>query len=273
MMDQTGKVWLVGAGPGDPDLITRKGLRLLQSADVIVFDRLAPPELLDEARPDAVLINVGKAPARQRQSQEHINEVLISRARGGAQIVRLKGGDPLLFGRGGEEALACHAAGIPFEIVPGVSSACAAPAYAGIPLTQREISSSVTIITGHDLLEEGPARIDYDALSQIGGTLVILMGVKSLPRLQRRLLEAGLNPQTPAAAIEWGSVAGQRVIEAPLTRLADTAVARALRAPAIIVIGEVVRLRRAGMRWFDLPTQVEEQMGESNALQAILEGT
>ncbi len=272
-MDQTGKVWLVGAGPGDPDLITRKGLRLLRSADVIVFDRLAPPELLDEARHDAVLIDVGKAPARQRLSQDHINEILVSRALGGAQVVRLKGGDPLLFGRGGEEALACHAAGISFEIVPGISSAYAAPAYAGIPLTQREISSSVTIITGHDLLEDGPARIDYDALSRIGGTLVILMAVRSLPRVQRRLLEAGLDSQSPAAAIEWGSVARQRVIEAPLARLADTALAQALRPPAIIVIGEVVRLRRAGMRWFDLSTQVEEPLGASDALQAILEET
>ena len=273
MMEHTGKVWLVGAGPGDPDLITRKGLRLLQTADVIMFDRLIQPELLDEALPDAVLIDVGKAPSRQRLSQEHINEILVSRARGGAQVVRLKGGDPLLFGRGGEEALACHAAGVPFEIVPGISSAYAAPAYAGIPLTQREISSSVTIITGHELLENGPARIDYDAMSRIGGTLVILMGVKSLPRLQRRLLEAGFDPQTPAAAIEWGSIAGQRVIEAPLARLADAALANALRAPAIIVIGEVVRLRRAGMRWFDLPSQFEEPMGECDTLQAILEET
>lgn len=272
-MGLRGKVWLVGAGPGDPDLITRKGLRLLQSADVIVFDRLIPPELLDEARPDAVLINVGKAPARQRLSQDLINEILITRARGGAQIVRLKGGDPLLFGRGGEEALACHAAGIPFEIVPGISSAYAAPAYAGIPLTQREVSSSVTILTGHDLLEEGPSRIDYDALAQIGGTLVILMGVHALPRLQRRLLDAGLDPDTPAAAIEWGSVAGQRVIESSLTGLADTAAAQELCAPATIVIGEVVRLRRAGMRWFDLPTRVEENHSELNALQAILEET
>lgn len=272
-MDLRGKVWLVGAGPGDPDLITRKGLRLLRIADVIVYDRLIPPELLDEARPDAVLIDVGKAPARQRLSQEHINEILVERARAGAQVVRLKGGDPLLFGRGGEEALACHNAAVPFEIVPGISSAYAAPGYAGIPLTQREVSSSVTIVTGHDLLEEGPARIDYDALAQSGATLVILMGVHALPRLQRRLLAAGLDPQTPAAAVEWGSVARQRVIEAPLVDLADAAAAQALRPPATIVIGEVVRLRSEGMRWFDLPAQVEHNRVEDYALQAILEET
>ncbi len=272
-MDPMGKVWLVGAGPGDPDLITHKGLRLIRMADVIVFDRLIPPELLDEARDDATLLNVGKAPARQRLSQDRINEVLITRARAGARIVRLKGGDPLLFGRGGEEALACHAAGIPFEIVPGISSAYAAPAYAGIPLTQREISSSVTIFTGHDLLEGGPSRINYEALTQIGGTLVILMAVRSLPRVQRRLLNAGLDPETPAAAIEWGSIAEQRVIEAPLAALADAAAQQALRPPATIVIGEVVRLRGKGLRWFDLPTFLQEDPTENDGLRAILEVT
>ncbi len=267
----SGKVWLVGAGPGDPDLITRKGLRLLHSADVIVFDRLIPLELLDEARPDATFINVGKAPARQRLSQQHINETIVAHALRGAQVLRLKGGDPLLFGRGSEEALACHAAGVPFEIVPGISSAYAAPTYAGIPLTQRQVSSSVTILTGHSLLEEGPARINYDALAQTGGTLVILMGVNNLPRLMQRLLAAGLDPATPAAAIEWGSVAEQRVIEATVAELAAAATYAELCAPATIVIGEVVRLRGQGLRWFDLPQTLQDLELEYEALSPILE--
>lgn len=265
-----GKVWLVGAGPGDPDLITRKGLRLIRGADVIVFDRLIPPELLDEARSEATFINVGKAPARQRLSQARINETLIAHARRGAQVVRLKGGDPFLFGRGGEEALACHAAGVPFEVVPGISSALAAPACAGIPLTQRLISSGVNIITGHALLHEGPARIDYDALVQTGGTLVILMGVHNLAALLQRLLGGGLNPETPAAAIEWGSVAEQRVIEATAATLALEAATADLRPPATIVIGEVVRLRGQGLRWFDLP-QESDVMLEYEAPGPILE--
>ncbi|MCY4526046.1 MAG: SAM-dependent methyltransferase, partial [Anaerolineaceae bacterium] len=190
-----------------------------------------------------------------------------------ADFVGLKGGDPLLFGRGGGEALSCLAAGIPFEIVPGISSACAAPAYAGIPLTQRKISSSVTIFTGHDLLEGGPSRINYEALSRIGGTLVILMAVRSLPRVQRRLLDAGLDPETPAAAIEWGSIAEQRVIEAPLAALADAAAQQALCPPATIVIGEVVRLRGKGLRWFDLPNLLQEDPTENDGLRAILEVT
>ena len=266
----SGKVWLVGAGPGDPDLITRKGLRLIRSADVILFDRLVPPELLDEARPGAEIVNVGKAPARQRLSQEHINELLTAQARRGAQVVRLKGGDPLVFGRGGEEALACFAAGVPFEIVPGISSALAAPAYAGIPLTQRMVSSSATILTGHSLLEEGRARIDYDALVQTGGTLVILMGVSNLSALLRRLQDGGLAANTPAAAIEWGCVAEQRVIEAPVSGLADEAATHNLRPPATIVIGEVVRLRGQGLRWFDLPEQ-KDVLLEYEAVGPVLE--
>lgn len=267
----SGKVWLVGAGPGDPELITRKGLRLIRSAEVIVFDRLIPLELLDEARPDATFVNVGKAPARQRLSQEHINETLVAHALRGAQVLRLKGGDPLLFGRGGEEALACHAAGVPFEIVPGVSSAFAAPAYAGIPLTQRQISSSVTMLTGHALLDTGPAAVDYDALAHTGGTLVILMGVHALPRLMQRLLDAGLPPETPAAAIEWGSLAHQRVIEASAAGLPAAAERAGLCAPATIVIGEVVRLRNKGLRWFDLPQSQGDREPEPEALRPILE--
>ncbi len=267
----SGKVWLVGAGPGDPELITRKGLRLIRSADVIVFDRLIPLELLDEAGPDASFVNVGKAPARHRLKQDAINDIIIRHALDGRQVVRLKGGDPMIFGRGGEEALACHRAGVPFEIVPGITSASAAPTCAGIPLTHRRISSSVSIMTGHDLLESGPARINYDALANTGGTLVILMGVNKLPQLLARLLDGGLSTQTPAAAIEWGSISEQRVIVAAVVDLAVAAADAGLRPPATIVIGEVVRLRQAGLRWFDLPRPGENDEPEYKALHPILE--
>ena len=156
-----GKVYLVGAGPGDPDLITRKGLRLLQAADVVIYDRLIPPELLGETRTDVELIDAGKQPTKHRLSQEDINATLLDRALKGKMVVRLKGGDPLLFGRGGEEALACHDHGIYFEIVPGISSAFAAPAYAGIPLTHRHLSSSVTVITGHEDPTKSESSINY----------------------------------------------------------------------------------------------------------------
>ncbi len=240
----SGKVYLVGAGPGDPDLITRKGLKLIQSADVILYDRLIPFELLDEARADAELVNVGKAPRKQRRSQEEINDLIVARALAGKIVLRLKGGDPFVFGRGSEEALACHAAGVPFEIVPGISSAYAVPAYAGIPLTHRELSRSFTVLTGHDA--DG---IDYEALVRLGGTLVILMGVATLPGILERLIAAGLDPQTAAAAIEWGTVKAQRVIEGTVSTLPALAVD--LQSPAITVIGDVVALRTMGVQWFD----------------------
>jgi uroporphyrin-III C-methyltransferase len=250
-MIPTGKVYLVGAGPGDPDLITRKGLRLLQAADVIVFDRLIPLELLDEARADAEFINAGKAPTKHRLDQETINQVLVDRALDGKLVVRLKGGDPLVFGRGSEEALACHQAGVPFEIVPGVSSSYAVPAYAGIPLTHRQISSAFTVITGHEDPHKPETSIDYEALARLGGTLVILMGVNQLAQIIQRLTLAGLNPDTPAAVIEWGTTPYQRVVEGPAGAIAQLCAEAAVQSPATAVIGEVVRLRGAGVRWFD----------------------
>ena len=243
----TAKVYLIGAGPGDPDLITRKGLRLIKEADVIIYDRLIPQELLGEASPGTELINAGKAPTKHRLSQDEINETILRKARRGKVVVRLKGGDPLVFGRGSEEALVCYEHGIPFEIVPGISSSYAVPAYAGIPLTHREISRSFTVITGHTADD-----INYEALAGIGGTLVILLGVKSLPVLVERLILAGLDPETPAASIEWGTIEAQRVIEANIIDLPQKALQADLQAPAITVIGEVVRLRAEGVRWFDL---------------------
>ncbi|GAB5494522.1 MAG: hypothetical protein Phog2KO_47370 [Phototrophicaceae bacterium] len=252
----TGKVYLIGAGPGDPDLITIKGLRLIQSADVIIYDRLIPMALLGEASLGTELINAGKAPTKHRLSQDDINEVIVHKALQGKKVVRLKGGDPLVFGRGSEEALVCYKYGIPFEIIPGISSSYAVPAYAGIPLTHREISRSFTVITGHSADD-----INYEALAHIGGTLVVLMGVKSLPLLVEGLLSAGLSPDTPAASIEWGTTDSQRVIEANIRDLPQLANEADLQAPAITVIGDVVRLRSDGVQWFDLlpDTILQEQ--------------
>lgn len=252
----TGKVYLIGAGPGDSDLITVKGLRLIQTADVIIYDRLIPQALLGEASFGTELINAGKAPTKHRLNQDEINQVILRKARQGKQVVRLKGGDPLVFGRGSEEALVCYKHGIPFEIVPGISSTYAVPAYAGIPLTHREISRSFTVITGHTADD-----INYEALAHIGGTIVMLMGVKSLPLLVEKLISAGLNPETPAASIEWGTTASQRVIEATIGELPRIADKANLQSPAITVIGEVVRLRAEGVQWFDLlpDTILQEQ--------------
>ena len=254
-----GTVYLVGAGPGDPDLITRKGARLLRQADVVVYDRLIPFELLDEARPDAELINAGKQPTRHRLAQSEINRLLIERALAGQDLVRLKGGDPFIFGRGGEEALACREAGIPFEVVPGVSSALAVPAYAGIPLTQRRISSAFTVIAGHEDPTKSGSSVNYEAVAQLGGTIVILMAVKRLPAITRQLIAHGLDADTPAALIEWGATARQRSFIGTAERIAAIARRAEIRPPAITVIGAVVRLREAGLAWFDLlPAEVIE---------------
>lgn len=247
-----GKVYLVGAGPGDPDLITRKGLRHIQTADVVIYDRLIPGELLGEARPDAELVDAGKQASKHRLAQEVINATLLDRAMKGKKVVRLKGGDPLVFGRGGEEALACHQHGIDFEIVPGISSSYAAPAYAGIPLTHRRLSSSFTVITGHEDPSKTETSIHYPALAQIGGTIVILMGVRRLADITRQLIQHGLDGQRPAAIIEWGTTRRQRTLTAKVETIAQTAQAYYIQPPAITVIGEVVALRGQGMQWFDL---------------------
>ena len=247
-----GKVYLVGAGPGDPDLITRKGLRLLRQADVVIYDRLIPLELLDETRIDAELINAGKQPTRHRLAQEDINRLITDRALKGNDVLRLKGGDPLVFGRGGEEALACRDYGIPFEIVPGISSSYAVPAYAGIPLTHRHISSSFTVITGHESPLKGNSDINYRALAHIGGTIVILMGVKRLREITKQLVNQGMDAGVPAAIIEWGTLADQRTFVGSVETIADIAHDQRIEPPAITIIGDVVRLRDEGVAWFDL---------------------
>lgn len=247
-----GKVYLVGAGPGDPGLITVKGMDLLRRADVVIYDRLAPQELLSEARPDAELIDVGKVSQKpkQRYTQEEINALLIQKANAGSMVVRLKGGDPFVFGRGGEEALACREAGIPFEVVPGITSAIAVPAYAGIPITHRTLSSAFVVFAGHDDPNDEATPLDYDALAKIG-TLVILMGALQLPKITERLITAGLAPDTPAACIEWGTTNRQRVIEGTLATLPELVLTADFQPPLTTIIGAVASLRSAGLRWFD----------------------
>ena len=248
----TGTVYLVGAGPGDPGLITVKGMDVLRRADVVIYDRLAPPELLLETRPDAECIDAGKLPQKRRLDQNEINALLIDRAQKGLMVVRLKGGDPFVFGRGGEEALACRVAGIPFVIVPGVSSAIAVPAYAGVPVTYRQLASAFTVFTGHEDPTKPETSIDYDALAAAArlGTLVLLMGVSQLPHILERLIATGLDTNIPALCIEWGTIERQRVVEGTLSTLAGLVIEAGLQSPATTVIGQVVGLRSQGLSWF-----------------------
>ncbi len=240
-----GTVYLVGAGPGDPGLLTLRGLECLQKADVVVHDRLANHQLLAWS-PQAELIDVGKQPNHHPVPQPRINAILVDEARKGKMVVRLKGGDPFVFGRGGEEALALSEAGIPFEIVPGVTSAIAAPAYAGIPVTQRGLAVSVAFITGHCAGSE-PLTLNWQALAQGVDTLVFLMGVQSLACIAASLMEAGRPTDTPVALVEQGTLAGQKIVVGTLEDIADKAVD--IKPPAIIVVGEVVRLH-AALEWF-----------------------
>ena len=253
-----GFVSLVGAGPGDPDLLTVKGLRLLREADVIAYDRLANPVLLKECRTDAELIFVGKHGEGLHPSvpQENINALLIEKALAGKQVVRLKGGDPFIFGRGGEEALGLRQAGVPFEIVPGISSAVAAPAYAGIPVTHRHVSASVAIVAGHEDPHKGASSHDWDALSKID-TLVVLMGIGRIEAITETLLSCGRSAETPAAVVRWGTTSEQETVTGTLANIAAAVRQAGLKAPATLVIGDVVRLRD-DLRWFDLETLIPE---------------
>jgi len=235
-----GKVYLIGAGPGDPELITVKGLRYLRMADVVLYDRLISVDLLDEAPAEAELVFVGKGPQQHTMTQTEINTLMISYARNGCVVVRLKGGDPFVFGRGGEEVLALAQAEVPFEVVPGISSAIAVPASAGIPVTHRDYASSVTIVTGHQAHGREATQVNWKALAQLGGTLVVLMGVKSLGDFTRRLREAGLSPDLPAAVIQEGTTPRQCVVTGTLADIAERALAAGLSSPATTVIGNVV---------------------------------
>ncbi len=242
----SGIVYLVGAGPGDPGLITVKGLDYLRRADVVLYDRLIHPQLLDEAPPDAERIDVGKESGHHSRPQAEINALLISKARQGKTVVRLKGGDPFVFGRGGEEAEALASARIPFEVVPGVTSAIAVPAYAGIPVTHRQFASAFTVVTGHTCGSEACA-VDWSSLAT-GGTLVFLMGVGHLAEIASQLTAHGRSPQTPAAVIGWGTTAAQVVVQGTLADIAEKA--KEVSPPATIVVGEVVNLRQE-LDWFN----------------------
>ncbi len=240
-----GVVYLVGAGPGDPGLITRRALELLASAEVIVHDRLIPATALSGVRQGAELLYVGKEPCEASVTQEGIIELLVERARQGHSVVRLKGGDPFVFGRGGEEAEALAAAGVPFEVVPGVTAGVAAPAYAGIPVTHREDSSAVAFVTGHEDPDKAESALDWEALGRFPGTLVLYMGVKRLGEIAARLIEAGRDPAEPAAVVERGTLPGQRVIEGRLDEIAEAARRDGASPPAATVIGPVAARRRA----------------------------
>lgn len=260
-------VYLVGAGPGDPGLLTVRGAELLAEADVVVYDRLASPALLALARRDAELVNVGKSPERVEMTQADIDALLVERGRAGLEVVRLKGGDPFVFGRGGEEAEACRDAGVAFEIVPGVTSAIAAPAYAGIPVTHRRVSTHVTIVTGHEDPTKGTTDTDWDALARAGGTLVVLMGAGRIADLAQRLIAGGRAADTPVAAVRWGTTPRQHTIRATLATIGDAGV----RPPSAIVVGDVAALDYG---WFErrplfgrsiVVTRAREQTSELRA--------
>ena len=246
---RSGSVALVGAGPGDPGLMTVRGLELLRRADVVVYDRLVHPRLLDEA-PRARRLFAGKATDHHTLSQERINTLMIVHARRGRRVVRLKGGDPFVFGRGGEEALALAQAGVPFEVVPGVSSAVAVPAYAGIPLTHRGTASSFAVVTGHEETDNRlRSSVDWARLARAADTLVILMGLKSLPRIARTLIANGRPASTPVALVRWGTTDVQETITGILGDIAARAQRARLEPPVVIVIGDVVALRDR-LAWF-----------------------
>jgi uroporphyrinogen III methyltransferase/synthase len=236
-------VYLVGAGPGDPGLLTVRGAEVLARADVVVHDRLSAAELLALAPPAAERIDVGKAPRAHRMAQDDINALLVERGRAGQEVVRLKGGDPFVFARGSEEAQALADAGVAYEVVPGITSALAVPAYAGIPVTQRFSSTSFTVVTGHEDPSSGDGTVDWEAIARTGGTLVILMGVGRWPQIAQRLLAAGRSPDTPAAAVRWGTKPQQHTVRATIATLGD----HELAAPSVIVVGSVAA---EDLRWF-----------------------
>jgi uroporphyrinogen III methyltransferase / synthase len=245
-----GTVYLVGAGPGDPGLLTARALELIAAADSILYDRLIPDQALAGARLDAELRYVGKEPGADAVAQDRIEHELAERARRGEIVVRLKGGDPFVFGRGGEEAEALRAAGVPFEVVPGVTSGVAAPAYAGIPVTHRDDASAVAFVTGHEDPTKDDETLDWEALGRFPGTLVLYMGVKNLPVIAERLRAAGRDPDEPAAAVERGTQPGQRAVVATLATLAEAVADQGLRPPSILVFGAVAA-RRQDLAWLE----------------------
>ena len=246
----TGRVYLVGAGPGDPGLITQKGYRCLEKAQVVVYDRLLDPALLQAAPLSAEKVFVGKERGRQALTQEEINQVLIDRAGAGLEVVRLKGGDPFVFGRGGEEALALAEQGIPFEVVPGVTSPVAVAAYAGIPLTHRDMSSTFTVVSGSEDPSKPDSAVSWEALAKTGGTLVVLMGWAGMEAILDELRCGGMDPATPVALVQWGTWLQQKTVTGCLDNILDRGRQAGLEPPVIAVLGKVVELREQ-LRWFD----------------------
>ncbi|MEU4292422.1 uroporphyrinogen-III C-methyltransferase [Kribbella sp. NPDC026596] len=239
-VDKHPGVYLVGGGPGDPDLITVRGRRLLAEADVVVADRLAPQPLLDELHPDVELFDAAKLPRGRAAQQEEINRILVDRGRQGKVVVRLKGGDPYVFGRGFEEALACAEAGVPWTVVPGITSSISVPAVSGIPVTHRGVTHEFTVVSGHIPPSHPDSLINWDALAQLSGTLVLLMAVENLPAITERLIAAGRPATTPAAAIADGTLPGQKMVTSELAGIAQAMKEAGVGAPAIVVIGNVV---------------------------------
>jgi uroporphyrinogen III methyltransferase/synthase len=272
-MNKKGKVYIIGGGPGDPGLITVRGVECLQKADVIVYDYLIGREILDYAKKDARLIYVGKKGGDHTVSQDNLNRILVEEAVKGNIVARLKGGDPFIFGRGGEEAQVLAEAGIPFEVVPGVTSAIAVPAYAGIPLTHRSFTSSVTFVTGHEAPAKEQSRIDWQSFNA-DGTIVFLMGVKNLSRIVEQLTANGKDPETPAAVIRWGTTPDQETVTGTLENIVARTEEKHFSPPAIFVVGDVVTLREE-LNWFEnkplsgkgvVITRPEEQSGDLTAL-------
>ncbi|MDD2390627.1 MAG: uroporphyrinogen-III C-methyltransferase [Desulfobacterales bacterium] len=247
---KTGIVYLVGAGPGDPELITVKGLECIKNAQVLIYDYLASPALLKYAATDAECIYVGKKGGNHTLSQDGINALIADKAKQGLIVTRLKGGDPFIFGRGGEEAEVLIDEGIAYEIVPGVTSAIAAPAYAGIPLTHRDYTATVAFVTGHEDPTKTESNIDWQSLAKGIGTIVFLMGVKNLPNITRRLLDKGMAPDKPVAVIRWGTTPRHQSVTGTLTTIAEVVKTAGIKAPAIIIVGDVVKLREK-MTWFE----------------------
>jgi uroporphyrinogen III methyltransferase/synthase len=270
-------VYLVGAGPGDPGLLTARALELISTADVIVYDRLIPAGALDGARAGAELIYAGKEGGGRSMPQAEINALLLEHGRRGHAVVRLKGGDPFVFGRGGEEAEALRAAGIPFEVVPGVTAGVAAPAYGGIPVTHRDAASAVAFVTGHEDPAKPESSLDWGALGAFPGTVVIYMGVRQLEGIAERLIAGGRDPAEPAAVVERGTLPAQRVVRATVATIASTAAAEGVRAPAVAVFGAVAALRDR-LAWFErrplsgVTVAVTRARAQASGLAATLQG-
>jgi len=267
-------VYLIGAGPGDPGLITVRGRECLERSDVVLYDYLANCRLLEYASPHAELIYAGKVGGAHNREQGQINDLMVAKAREGKVVARLKGGDPFVFGRGGEECEALVAAGIPFEIVPGVTAGIGAAAYAGIPLTHRDVTTSVAFVTGHEHPDKTISEIDWEKLSLGSGTLVFYMGVKNLPHITANLMAHGRNPETPVALVRWGTRPEQEVLTGTLADIADKSRKVSFKPPAVTIVGEVVRLRDK-LRWFDnrplfgkgiLITRAADQAGEFSTM-------